>query len=133
MFLMGLQYGGQKYPWNSATVIGLIVGAVVTFIVFFGWEYHVGDNAMLPLALIVKREVWTSALVGLFTFGGLTFVSTYFLPLYFQAVGGVSPLISGVYTLPSILSNTLFAVGTGILGKPLQLFSSSLTTNQLHG
>ena len=117
MFLLALEYGGQTYPWKSATVIGLFVGAGVAFAVFFGWEHREGMNAMIPTSMIAKREVWTSSIVGLLTFGGLMFISSYFVPIYFQAVGGVSPLMSGVYTLPAIISNLIVAVLSGVLGK----------------
>ncbi|KAK9242014.1 hypothetical protein V1506DRAFT_572943 [Lipomyces tetrasporus] len=63
----------------------------------------------------------------------MTMCASYYLPIYFQAVRGVSPLTSGVYLLPSILSQLLFAVGSGILvGKlgyylPASLFSGVVT------
>ncbi|XDG07301.1 hypothetical protein ABKA04_006916 [Annulohypoxylon sp. FPYF3050] len=38
MFLLGLEFGGTVYPWDSATVICLIVFGVVTIIIFVGVE-----------------------------------------------------------------------------------------------
>jgi hypothetical protein len=35
--LLALDYGGNTYPWNSATVIGLFCGAGGTFVVFVIW------------------------------------------------------------------------------------------------
>lgn len=34
MFLLGLQFGGNQHPWDSSVVIGLLVGAAVTFGLF---------------------------------------------------------------------------------------------------
>ena len=45
------------------------------------------------------------------------FVTTYFLPLYFQTVQNASPLNSGVKLLPSIVSQLIFAIVAGALGE----------------
>ncbi|KAK3385784.1 putative MFS multidrug transporter [Podospora didyma] len=113
MFLLGLEYGGRTYPWRSATVIGLLVGSVATFVVFFVWEHRQGEIAMFPLKMIRKREVWTSMLAGSLMLGCLTFVPSYYMPIYFQSVKGVSPFTSGVYVLPSILSSVFFGIIAG--------------------
>jgi MFS family permease len=115
-FLLALQYGGNQYAWNSVTVIGLFCGAGGTFIVFLAWEYHKGDAAMIPFSMVGKRAVWSSCLVMLFLMS-MMFCASYYLPIYFQAVKGVSPMTSGVYLLPSILSQLLMAVVSGALGK----------------
>lgn len=44
-------------------------------------------------------------------------ISAYYMPIYFQAVRGVSAAKSGVYTLPSVLSQMLFSGVSGYLGK----------------
>ncbi|EAQ86359.1 hypothetical protein CHGG_07612 [Chaetomium globosum CBS 148.51] len=43
-YILALQYGGQTKAWNDATVIGLIVGFVLIFIVFGIWEYYNGER-----------------------------------------------------------------------------------------
>jgi hypothetical protein len=116
MFLMALEWGGTKYAWNSAKVIGLLCGSAGTFAIFVVWEFRQGDNAMIPYSMLRKKEVWSSCIVIFFFFGGLlTF--TYYLPIYFQAVKGVAPSPSGVYILPGILSQMMMAVVSGVLGK----------------
>jgi hypothetical protein len=115
-FLLALEWGGTKYLWKSATIIGLFCGAGVTFLVFAAWEYHHGDEAMIPYSMLRKRVVWCSCLVIGFFFGGLL-IHSYYLPIYFQAVKGVSPALSGVYVLPAILSQMMMAVISGVLGE----------------
>ncbi len=71
---------------------------------------------MIPFSMIRKRPVWSSCLVYGFLMSQL-FTTSYYLPIYFQGVKGVSPTLSGVYLLPSILSRLFLAIGSGILGK----------------
>jgi len=71
---------------------------------------------MIPVAIISKRVIGSSCLVFGFLMS-LLYCATYYLPIYFQAVKGVSPMLSGIYLLPSILSQLIAAVISGVLGK----------------
>jgi len=71
---------------------------------------------MIPLSIVSNRIVFFSALENFF-FAGALFVTSYYLPIYFQAVRGVSPSLSGVYVLPGILSQMLLAVISGFGGE----------------
>ena len=115
-FLLALQWGGTKYRWDSSIVIGLFCGAAGTICCFLAWEYKRGDAAMIPFSMMRKRIVWCSCLVNFFFMGGMLSMSFY-LPIYFQAVKGVSPTMSGVYLLPSILSQMLLAGLSGWSGR----------------
>ncbi|KAL2215069.1 major facilitator superfamily [Thermoascus aurantiacus ATCC 26904] len=110
-FFLALDYGGNQYSWNSATVIGLFCGAGGTFIVFLVWEYFKGDEAMIPFSMVRRRAVWSACLVQLFF--GMNNLAAYYLPIYFQAVKGATPMLSGVYMLPSIISQLFGAVVSG--------------------
>jgi fucose permease len=116
MLLLALQWGGTKFAWDSATIIGLFCGAGGMLVVFAAWEYRAGDDAMIPFSMIRIRVVWCSCLVICFFFG-MQLASSYYLPIYFQAVKGVSPSLSGVYVLPSILTMMVGAVIGGVLRK----------------
>ncbi|MCJ1331895.1 hypothetical protein MMC10_008587 [Thelotrema lepadinum] len=98
--LLGLVMGGIVFPWSSANIIvPLVLG-------FAGWAgFHVYEGSKLcteptvPFRLFNQRNTaigyFLSFLIGIFLAA-----PGYFLPLYFQAVQGTSPLISGVNTLP---------------------------------
>ncbi|MCJ1386881.1 hypothetical protein MMC17_010009 [Xylographa soralifera] len=113
-FLLAVQYGGSTFAWNSAQVIGLFCGAGGTFIIFLAWEYYKGDAAMIPSSMVRKRTIWASSLVFGFFMAQL-FCASYYLPIYFQAVKGASPAISGVYLLPGILGQLFSSIVTGML------------------
>jgi MFS family permease len=121
MLLLAMQWGGVKYPWDSATIIGLFCGSAGMLLVFGAWEYRVGEGAMIPLYMVRQHIIWSSCLtIGCF-FGSLLSL-TFYLPIYFQAVKGATPGLSGVYLLPSILSMIIMAVTSGVLGEREQIF-----------
>lgn len=114
--LLALQYGGNQYAWNSSVVIGLLCGSVVTFVVWFFWNRYKGEDALLPHSMISQTAVWASGVYQGFlmaaVYGGI-----YFLPIYFQAINGASPMLSGVYLLPTILPQLVMAVSSGAISK----------------
>jgi len=113
--LLALQYGGNQFPWNSATIIGLFCGATGTFTIFLGWEYHKGDTAMIPFSIMGKRVVYSSCIAFGFLLSAI-YVALYYIPIFFQAIKGTSPTLSGVYLLPSILLQLSGAIIAGGLG-----------------
>ncbi|KAK6070015.1 MFS multidrug transporter [Seiridium cupressi] len=127
--LLALQYGGNQFPWNSSRVIGLFCGSAANFVVWFFWNWHKGEKALLPHAMIGRTAVWASGIYqGLLmsaVYGGI-----YFLPIYFQAINAASPMLSGVYLLPTILPQLVMAASSGLIITkmgyviPLALFST---------
>ena len=69
--LLALEWGGTRYAWSSATIIGLFCGAAGTFCVFLAWEYRRGDSAMIPYSMVRRKIVWCSCMVVFFFFGGV--------------------------------------------------------------
>ncbi|KAK4937643.1 hypothetical protein LTR10_021789 [Elasticomyces elasticus] len=133
MFILALEWGGNQYPWSSATIIGLFCGSFGMIVIFVAWEHHMGRQAMIPLSILKRRVIWmTTVHFGFFTGSMLT--ATYYLPLYFQTVKGASPLMSGVDLLPSIISQAIFTVTIGGLMPrigyylPIAVLASMLVT-----
>lgn len=112
MLLLGLQFGGVTYPWSSTTVICLIIFGVFTIALFVINEWRYAKYPIMPLRIFAKRS--NTAAISVCFFHGLVFISaSYYLPLYFQAVLGASPLMSGVYLLPWALSFSIISYITG--------------------
>ena len=113
MLLLGLEFGGVIFPWKSATVICLIFFGVVTIALFFVIENRIAPYPIMPLGLFSKRS--NLAALGVCFFHAFVFISgSYFLPLYFQAVLGATPILSGVYLLPTALSLSFLSAFTGV-------------------
>lgn len=115
MFLLALEWGGTTYPWRNSKIIGLFCGAAGNFALFLAWEYKKGDEAMIPLGMIKRKIVYCATIVYFF-FSATLMLTSYYLPIYFQAVRGATPTSSGVDVLPGILTNLFFAVISGVLG-----------------
>ncbi|KAF2177954.1 efflux pump protein [Zopfia rhizophila CBS 207.26] len=114
MALLALHFGGNDYLWNSSVVIGLFCGAGATAILFVLWERRMGDRAMIPPSMASQRIVYTSAINGSALVAAIL-VAAQYLPIYFQGVLGYGPAMSGVNTLPGILSQLLMVILSGIL------------------
>ncbi|PYI05540.1 MFS general substrate transporter [Aspergillus sclerotiicarbonarius CBS 121057] len=114
--LLALQWGGQTRPWTSSTVIGLLVGAVVLALLFVYVQWKRDERALISLRVFRRRSIFTSAIV-LFFLGGSTYLDTYFLPFYFEAVHGISPVSSGVNFIPLMLSEMVALIVIGAVVK----------------
>lgn len=121
MFLFGLQYGGETYPWGSATVVCLLVFGVLTFALFILYEWKIPKYPVMPLGLFKSRT--NIATLSVVFIHGFVFISgSYYLPLYFQAILGATPILSGVYLLPTALALSAGSIGTGIFVGKTGLF-----------
>lgn len=109
MLLLALQFGGNQFAWSSSQVIGLFVGAGVTFIIWVGWNFHKGESALIPFFIVKRPAVFSSGINYAFLLATV-YGSLYFLPIYFQAVKGVNAIMSGVYLLGIILPQLFTAV-----------------------
>jgi MFS family permease len=122
MLLLALNWGGNDYAWNSATIIGLLCGSAAVLAIFVYWEIRQQDKAMIPPSLMKLREVYSACVTALIQ-GGSMLVLVYYIVLWFQVIKHASPSKSGVYTLPSFLSQVLFAALSGFAGKSAHGFS----------
>ena len=71
--LLALQWGGQSKPWNSPTVIGLLVGFVALACLFGYLQWRRQERALIPLRVLRQRSIFTGAMV-LFFLGASTYL-----------------------------------------------------------
>ncbi|KAI0449664.1 major facilitator superfamily domain-containing protein [Xylaria acuta] len=107
--LLALQFGGNQFSWSSSQVIGLFVGAGVTFIIWIVWNWYKAENSLIPFPIIKKTAVFSSGISYAFLLATM-FASLFFLPIYFQAVKDASPIMSGIYLLATILPQLVSAI-----------------------
>ncbi|KAJ6089553.1 hypothetical protein N7467_004769 [Penicillium canescens] len=110
--LLALQWGGTKYAWSSGQIIGLLVVFGVLILVFMGVQWWAGDRATVPLRLIKNRNIWGSAFYAI-AISATFYVFTYYLPIWFQAIKGVTALQSGIMNLPMIITVVVVSIVTG--------------------
>src|ERR1700759_5026239 len=63
MLLLGLDFGGETFPWNSPKVICLIVFGSATIFVFFFSEKRLARYPLMPLGLFRQRTNVATLLV----------------------------------------------------------------------
>jgi hypothetical protein len=113
MLLLVLQWGGIDYSWRSSRVIGLLVATGLGFLAFGLWQQHKGTEALTPLWIMANRGIIAS--IGeMFFLSGALLVHTYYLPYWFQAVRGRTPIQSGVDLVPYVATNFVFSMIAGI-------------------
>ncbi len=99
--LLALVWGGNQYPWNSATILGLFAASVVLLVLFGAFE-RFAVEPILPLELFAKRAFTVSVAVTFLTSVGM-FGALAFLPLYAQSVIGFSATNSGLVLAPMMI------------------------------
>ncbi|KAJ5579716.1 MFS toxin efflux pump (AflT) [Penicillium hispanicum] len=110
--LLALQWGGNKYAWNSSRVIGLFVGFGILAVLFAVSQVYLGEKATLPPHILKKRTVLSAASFNLL-FGGAFYLLVYYVPIFFQSVKGSSAMKSGIQLLPLMLATVVSSVLVG--------------------
>lgn len=114
LLLLGLNFGGATFPWNSAQVICLIVFGALMIAFFLFSEKRLAKYPLMPLGVFKTLSNNAVILVAL----GHSMVNIgveYYLPLFFQSVRQASPLRSGILLLPITVTAAAADIVAGIL------------------
>ncbi|KAE8450205.1 hypothetical protein EG329_006986 [Mollisiaceae sp. DMI_Dod_QoI] len=114
MLLLAVQWGGTKYAWKSATVVGLFIGFGLTMLLFAAWQWRQQDEASIPPRIIGQRSILSAIAIVFLGMGSVQLIA-YYIPMYFQVIQGASPVHSGIRFLPSVLSNFVMSILAGAL------------------
>ncbi|KAF7531234.1 hypothetical protein G7054_g9080 [Neopestalotiopsis clavispora] len=111
-FLIPMQFGGAAYPWSSPKAIVPLVISPLLLFAFLIWQARRGDQALIPRTVLKNRTVLVMCLVALVGNGPFQTV-VYFLPIWFQVALGVNPAKSGIYYLPTVISDVVTSLVVG--------------------
>ncbi|KAJ4150429.1 hypothetical protein LMH87_011179 [Akanthomyces muscarius] len=131
--LLALQWGGTTYAWKDGKIIALFVLFGVLILAFLAVQRWAQDDATVPPRVFRLRTIWSCALYQ-FSLGASFFIFIYYLPVWFQAVQGVSAIESGKRTLPMLIGNmvgtTLAGVAVTVIGyyAPFMIAATALTS-----
>ncbi|KAJ7018830.1 major facilitator superfamily domain-containing protein [Mycena alexandri] len=110
--LLALQWGGSTYPWKSGRIIGLFVAFGVLTLLFIIVQAWKGDSGTVPPRILKQRSIWAGALFA-FCQGATFFGFVFYVPIWFQAIKGVSAVKSGIDNLPMILASVIAMIVSG--------------------
>jgi EmrB/QacA subfamily drug resistance transporter len=113
-FVIGISWGGEgTFAWGSVPVVGVGLLSLALGTGFVLWEMR-AEEPIIPMRLFRNRIF--SVIVPMMVFlGSMMFGASAFLPLFFQAVRGVSATESGLLMLPLMAGVTVSSIGSGRL------------------
>ena len=114
LVLLGLQWGGNGYQWSSTRVVVSLVVGLVLLVAFGVVQCWVGENGTVPPRILRQRSIAAGAVV-LLGFGSALTILTFYLPIWFQAVKGLSAYQAGIRMLPYFLGTVFFVIGSGFI------------------
>ncbi|KAI9716680.1 MAG: hypothetical protein M1812_005218 [Candelaria pacifica] len=129
LLLLGLDFGGATFPWKSPKVICLIVFGALMGVFFILSETKLAKYPLMPFGLMRHRSNVASLVIG-FVHGFAFIAAEYYLPLYFQSVRQASPFHSGILLLPTVITEALCGIATGLIihrtGRYLELIYAGM-------
>ncbi|PVI08234.1 MFS general substrate transporter [Periconia macrospinosa] len=98
-FLIPITWGGVQYPWDSwRTLVPLIVCGV-GMIAFVIHQEYIAPEPLIRTSVFKNRTAAITYFVTV-VHGIILWSILYYLPLYFEAVKGMTPILTGVALFP---------------------------------
>lgn len=116
--IMGINFGGALYEWNSGQIIALLTIAGVLFITFgFQQAYTVFTTTTTRLFGCHLMRHWNAVLLFICAAASncACFVPIYYIPLYFQFTRGDGAIQAAVRLLPYIVILSVAILANGHL------------------
>ncbi|KAI0701971.1 iron permease [Cytidiella melzeri] len=110
----GLTFGGGRFAWSSAEVLAPLIIGLALIVVFLYYEGVVPKEPTIPWEILSNRTT-VGAYIATLIQGMTSIAVIYYLPVYFQAVLGSSPIKSGVDTILFAVTIAAFALMSGII------------------
>ncbi|KAI9298434.1 MFS general substrate transporter [Neoconidiobolus thromboides FSU 785] len=110
LLTLGLNWGGQDYPWSSAPVLVPLILSFVSLAVFVYTQWKVSKEPIIPGHLLVPNVIISCTVT--FSISAVFFAIIIYMPLYFQLYYHESARLSTIGILPLISGLIIFAIGS---------------------
>ncbi|KAL3426005.1 multidrug resistance protein fnx1 (MFS multidrug transporter) [Phlyctema vagabunda] len=111
--LLGLDRG-SNVAWSDTFTIVTVCLSVPLFALFIFVEMKVASHPFAPGHIIFERSLFASYLCNFFSVGGYM-SCLFYVPLYLQAVDGMSASAAGLRFIPVIIMSTAGSLSSGII------------------
>ncbi len=118
MFLMGIQLLGLTATW---IVVGLILFSLVLLIFFFLHEAK-AENPIIPLSIFSNHDLNGDLILFATTWGAFIAVNTY-LPMWAQALLGMSALMGGMTLIPNSIVEIIASQTVATIQEKIRTFT----------
>ncbi|KAF7586628.1 hypothetical protein BBP40_008550 [Aspergillus hancockii] len=113
--LTPLTWGGVMYDWCSWRTIAPVVMGALALLSYVLYERSIDSTRQLIPLMIFQTRTAAVSYFGTAVHGFLLWGGLYYLPLYFQAVKGYTPILSGVALFPDTFTVAPIAIVVGVL------------------
>jgi EmrB/QacA subfamily drug resistance transporter len=96
--MLAMTWGGTRYPWSSAPIVLLVMGAAVASVLFVA-RLLTAAEPLLPLAILLNPVVSRGTAAACFIMGTFIGLSIY-LPAYLELVLGLTASGTGLALIP---------------------------------
>src|SRR5690606_1611051 len=116
--VLAMSWGGSAYAWSSPVILALLGGSVVAWVLFAARLVSTPEP-FIPLGILANGVVRNAVFAAFFAVGAMIGLTVY-VPLYFEAVVGLSAGQSGI-ALVAFMGGTV--LGGTIAGRVMALFA----------
>lgn len=109
--MLALSWGGVRYPWSSATIIGLFGLSAMLWLAFV-LRLRTAREPLIPTEIFANRVVTRATIAACFGMG--VFIGlTIYMPIFLEAAYGLSASQTGLALLPLMLGTVAGATTSG--------------------
>jgi MFS family permease len=109
--MLAFTWGGRTYAWGSSEILLLLAASTFAFILFVA-RLMTASEPFIPLTVLFNPVVAAGVAASFFAVGAMVGLSIY-VPIYFEALRGLTAAESGLYLMALMTGTVCGAIVTG--------------------